>query len=76
LAGHAARMGEKRNVYMLFIRKPEGKRQPGRTRRKWVDNIKMDFGEIGWDGVSWILLVQDWDKWRVLVNTLTNFRFP
>jgi hypothetical protein len=41
-AGHVARMGEKRNVYRLFVRKPEGKRPLGRPRRRWIYNIKMD----------------------------------
>jgi hypothetical protein len=46
-AGHVARMGEKRNAYMLLVGKPEGKRPLGRPRRRWVDNIKMDLLEIG-----------------------------
>jgi hypothetical protein len=37
-----------------------------------VDNIKMDLGEIGWDGVDWIELAQDRDQWRTLVNTVMN----
>jgi hypothetical protein len=45
-AGHVARMGEKRNVYRLLVRKPEGKRPLGTPRRKWIDNIKMDLLEI------------------------------
>jgi hypothetical protein len=40
-------MGEKRNVYMLLVEKPEGKRPLGRPRRRWIDNIKMDLSEIG-----------------------------
>jgi hypothetical protein len=42
----------------------------------WVDNIRMDLGEIGWDGVDWIDLAQDRDQWRALVNTEMNLRFP
>jgi hypothetical protein len=34
---------EKRNAYMLLMRKPEGKRQLGRPRCRWVDNVKIDF---------------------------------
>jgi hypothetical protein len=56
--------------------KPEGKRSLGRPRRRWVDNIKMDLGEIGWGGVDWIGQGQDRDKWRVLVNSVMNFRVP
>jgi hypothetical protein len=51
-AGTVARMGEKRNAYRILVGKPEGKRTLGRPRRRWVDNIKMDLGEIGWDGMD------------------------
>jgi hypothetical protein len=44
-AGHVERMGEKRNVCMLLVGKPEGKRPLGRPRRRWIDNIKMDLLE-------------------------------
>jgi hypothetical protein len=47
LAGHVARMGEKRTGYSILVRNPEGKRPLGRPRRRWVDNIKMDPREIG-----------------------------
>jgi hypothetical protein len=47
-------MGEKQNTCGLFIGGSEGKRQLGRPRHMWVDNIKMDLGEIGWGGVNWI----------------------
>jgi hypothetical protein len=40
----------------------------------WVDNIKMDLREIGWDGVDWIDMAQDRDQWRALVNTVLNLR--
>jgi hypothetical protein len=46
-AYHVARMGEKRNTYMLLVGKPEGKRPLGRPRRRWVDNIRMGLGEVG-----------------------------
>jgi hypothetical protein len=55
---------------------PEGKRPLGRPRRRWVDNIKMDLGEIEWDGRDWIELAQDGDQWRALVNTVMNLRVP
>jgi hypothetical protein len=75
-AGHAARMGDTRNAYRILVGKPEGKRPLGRPRRRWVDTIKMDLREIGWDGVDWIELAQDRDQWRVLVNTVMNLRVP
>jgi hypothetical protein len=51
-AGHVARMGEKRNAYRLLVGKPEGKIPLGRPRRGWVDNIRMDLGEVGWGDVN------------------------
>jgi hypothetical protein len=53
-AGHVARIREKRNAYRILVGKPKGKRPLGRPRRRWVDNIKMDLREIGWDGIDWI----------------------
>jgi hypothetical protein len=53
-AGHVARLGEMRNAYRMLVGKPEGKRPLGRPRRRWVDNIRMDIGEVGWgDVISW-----------------------
>jgi hypothetical protein len=75
-AGHLARIGETRNAYRILVGKPEGKIPQGRPRRRWVDNIKMDLGEIGWDGRDWIELAQDRDQWRALVNTAMNLRVP
>jgi hypothetical protein len=69
-------MEEKRNVYKVLVGKPEGKRPLGRARRRWVDNIKMDVGEIGWDGMDWIDLAQDRDQLRAIVNTVMNLRVP
>jgi hypothetical protein len=69
-AGHVARIGEKRNAYRILMGKPEGKTPLGRPRRRWVNNIKMDLREIGWDGA------QDRDQWRALVNTVLNLRVP
>jgi hypothetical protein len=75
-AGHVARMGEKRNVYRLLVRKPEGKRPLRRLRRRWMDNIKMDLLEIRLNVVDWIGLAQDRYRWRALVNAVMNFRVP
>jgi hypothetical protein len=75
-AGHVARMGETRTAYSILVGKPKGNRSLGRPRRRWVDNIKMDLGEIEWDGVDWIELGQDRDQWMALVNTVMNLRVP
>jgi hypothetical protein len=69
-------MGETRNAYRILVGKPEGKRPLGRQRRRWVDNIKMDLREIGWDGKDWLELAEDRDQWRALVNTVMNLRVP
>jgi hypothetical protein len=53
-AGHVARMWEKRNAYRVLVGKPEGKRPLERPRRRLVDNIRMDLGEVGWGDVDWI----------------------
>jgi hypothetical protein len=56
---------------MCFIKRPLG-----RPRHRWVDIIKMDIREIGWDGVDSIDMAQDRDQWITLVNTVLNLRFP
>jgi hypothetical protein len=58
------------------VGKPEGSRPLGIPRHRWVDNIKMDLREIGWDGIYWIDLAQYRDQWRALVNTVMNLRVP
>jgi hypothetical protein len=69
-------MGEKRNGYRLLVGKPEGRRPLGRSRRKWLDNIRMDLVEVRWGYVDWIGMAQDRDRWRALVNSVLNLRFP
>jgi transcription termination factor 2 len=75
-AGHAARMGEKRIPYRILVGKPEGKRPLGRPRRRWVENIKIDLREVGWDGRDWIDLAQDRDRWRAYMNAVMNLWVP
>jgi hypothetical protein len=75
-AGHVARMGEKRNAYRLLVGKPEGKKPLGRPRSRWVDNIRIDLGEVGWGDVDWIGLAKDRNRWRALVNSVLNLRVP
>jgi hypothetical protein len=52
------------------------KRTLGRPRRRWVDNIRIDLGEVGWGDVDWIGLAKDRNRWRVLLNSVLNFRVP
>jgi hypothetical protein len=58
------------------VGKADGGRLLGRPRCRWVDNIKMDLGEIERGGMDWIGLAQDGDKWRALVNSVMNLWVP
>jgi hypothetical protein len=69
-------IGEKRNAYRILVGNPEGKRPLERPRCRWVENIKIDLREIGWDGGDWIDLAQDRDQWGALVNVVMNLRVP
>jgi hypothetical protein len=75
-AGHVVRIGEERNAYRLLVGKSEGKRPLGRQRRRWVDNIRMDLGEVGWGDLDWIGLAQDRNGWGAVVNSVLNLRVP
>ena len=68
-AGHVVCMRDKRNGYRILLRKSEEKSQLGRTRCRWVDNIKMDLQEVEW-GMDWIDLAQDRNRWCALVNAV------
>ena len=74
--GHVARMGEKRDLYRVLVGEPEGKRPLGRPRRRWEDNIKMDLQEVGCEGMDWIELAEDRDRWRARVNAVMNLQVP
>jgi hypothetical protein len=67
-------MREKTNAYRLLVGKPEGKRPVGRPRRRWVDNIRMDLGEVVWGDVDLIGLAKDRKWWRAVVNSVLNLR--
>jgi len=68
--------GERGGVYRILVGKPVGKRQLGRPKLRWEDNMKMDFQEMGFGGMDCIELAQDRDRWRALVNTVMNLRVP
>ena len=63
-------------MYRVFVGKHEGKRPLGRSRHRWEDNIKMDLQEVGCEGMDWIDLAQDGDRWQALVNAVLNLRVP
>jgi len=71
-AGHVACMGEESGVYWVLVGKPEGRRPLGRSRRRWVDNIRMDLQEVGGVYMDWIGLAQVRDRWRTLVSAVMN----
>jgi hypothetical protein len=71
---HVALIGKRGDVYGLLVGKPEGKRPLGRPRLRWEDNIKMDLKEVGCEGMDWIDLALDRDRWRALVNAVMNLR--
>ena len=68
--------GERRGVCRVLVRKPEGKRPLGRSRRRWENNIEMGLQEFGCGGMDWIELAQDMDRWWALVNAVMNLRVP
>jgi len=70
-AVHVARIGERRGVHRILVGKPEGKRLLGRPRRRWEDNINMDP-----QGMDWMDLAHDRDRWWAVVNAVMNFWVP
>jgi len=75
-AGHVLHVGDSGGVYSVLVGKREGKTPLGRPRPKWEDNIKIDFQVVEFQGMEWIDLVQDRDRWQAVVNAVMNFRFP
>jgi hypothetical protein len=73
-AGYVARMGEERKLYKVSVGKSEGKMPLGRPRRRWEYGIRMDLREIGLEGVDWIRMYQDRDRWRAIVSAVMNLR--
>jgi hypothetical protein len=68
--------GEGRGVYRVLLGKSDGKRPMGRSKRRWLDNIKMDLQEVGCGDMDWIGLAQDRDRWRAFVNSVMSLRVP
>ena len=73
---NVARMGESRGVYRVLVGAPDGKRPLGRPKLRWKDNIMMDLQKMGREGMDWIDLDQDRDRWRALVHAVMNLRVP
>jgi len=58
------------------VGKPEGKKPLGRSRHRWEYNIKMDLQEVGCEGMDWLELAEDRNRWRALVNGVMNLQVP
>jgi hypothetical protein len=69
-------MGEIRNTNKILVGKSERKRRLGRRTRRWAANINTDFSETEMEGVDWIHLTDDRDRWRAVVNTVMNLHAP
>ena len=76
LTGYVARTGDRKGAYRVLMRKPERRRPLGRSRHRSEDNIKIDVREVGWEGMDWIDLAQNRDRWRALVNAAMNLWVP
>ena len=73
-AGHVTRMGNERGTWKLLVGKPEGKRQVGRQRMRWENNIKNDLREVDYTGDDWKSLAEDREVWRGYVHAAMNLR--
>ena len=63
-------------MYRVLVAKREGKRSLGRLGRRWENDIKIDFQEVGYGSMDWIELAQDMDRWRAPVNAVMNIGVP
>ena len=68
--------GKRRVLYGVLVGNPERRRPLGRPRRRWKDNIELDLQEVGCGGMDWIEVAQDRNRWRALVNAVTNLLVP
>jgi hypothetical protein len=62
--------------YRILMGRAEGRTPLGSSRRRFEDNIKMDFQEVGWGHMDWINLAQDRGRWQTLVNAVMNLWVP
>ena len=74
--GYVASMGDRRGVLGVLVGKPEARRPLERPSLRWEDNIKMDLQEVGCEGMNWIELAQDRDRWSALVNEVMKLLVP
>jgi hypothetical protein len=73
--GHVTRKEESRGVYRWGnLRERDHLEDPG--MRRWKDIINVDLQEVGYEGMDWIDLAQDRDRWRAFVNGVMNLQVP
>jgi hypothetical protein len=77
MGGQCSTNGGKRGTRIDYWWESQTEKRPlGRPSRRWVDNIRMDLGEVEWGDVDWIGLAKDRSRWRTLVNSVLNLRVP
>jgi hypothetical protein len=61
---------------MFWWGKQEGKKPLRSPWNRREDNIKIDLKDIGWVDLHSVRMIQNRDKWRVVVNSVINSRAP
>jgi len=67
---------DRRGACRVLVGRPEEKRPLEKPRRRWEDNIKIGFQEVGWGGLDWIDVTQDKDRFGARVNAVMKIRVP
>jgi hypothetical protein len=68
-------MGKMRNANRILVGKTGGKIRLGRLKYRW-DNIKIVLREIRFEVMDWIYMAQNRNRWRAVLDTVTDFRIP
>jgi len=69
-------MGGKRRLYCILVVRPDGRKPLGRPRRRWEDNVRRDFRDVGVRDENWLDIAQDRTQWRMFVTAAMNLRVP
>jgi hypothetical protein len=76
MGGACSTNGGEEELVWIIGGKSREKETLERPRHRWVDNVRMNLGEVGWGDVDWVGLAQDRNGWRALVNSVLNLRVP